>query len=100
MPARQFGAPQTTVLRPYRAVSTTAFRLWLSGTGSTEITLAADAPASSAPVSSMPSHSAVFIVISRSKSRGVRSRPSTSSEIQLYENFNLELPQESQIAAL
>src|SRR5579864_2086175 len=48
----------------------------------------------------MPSHSAVFIVISRSRSRGVRSRPSTSSEIQLYENFNLELPQESQIATL
>src|SRR5260370_16304370 len=48
----------------------------------------------------MPSHSAVFMVISRSRSRGVRSRPSTSSEIQLYENFNLELPQESQIATL
>ena len=63
-------------------------------------TFAADAASSGAPTSSMPSHSAVFIVISRSRSRGVRSRPSTSSEIQLYENFNLELPQESQIATL
>ena len=43
----------------------------------------AGALASSSPAGSMPSHSAVFMVMSRSSGPGAQSRPSTNSRIQL-----------------
>ena len=83
MPGRQLGAPQTTVFVPYRPASTTAMTLWLPAIGSTLTTRAATTRARCAPTSWTPSHSAVFIVISRPSSAGAASTPSTSSQSQL-----------------
>jgi len=51
--------------------------------GSTDSTRAAQARSSSSPDTSMPSHSAVFIVIRRSSRLGGQSPQSTNSRIQL-----------------
>ena len=83
MPARQLGAPQTTVRRPSGPASISAMVRCVPAIGSAVNTRTTSASASRLPTTSMPSHSAVFMVINRSSGAGAQSRPSTSSRIQL-----------------
>jgi hypothetical protein len=78
-PTRTLGAPQTTraVLPP--PISTVTNLFFPFARGSTPTMRTAITLLKCAPTGSMPSHSAVFIVISRCSSAGLAVNPGTSS---------------------